>query len=72
MNVDMTILTDAFLQVIVSSIWTNRARCALNRKSLIYSMRKVLMESSGRVNLNYHECLSTLTYDSNFFLSTSI
>ena len=40
----MTILTDAFVRVIVSSIRTNRARCALYKK--IYSMRKAFMEKA--------------------------
>ena len=43
---------DVFVQVIVSSIRTNRARCALNRKILdLLDEESVSGESISRVNL---------------------
>ena len=57
----MTILT--FVWVIVSSIRTNRARCAIYKKILIYSTRKAFLEKAV-VELvykfdekSYRECL---------------
>ena len=48
----MTIVPDAFVRVIVSSIRTNRARCVLNRKILdLLDEESVSGESIGRVNL---------------------
>ena len=55
-----TILTDVFVQVIVSSIRTNRARCALYKKMLdLLDKESVSGESSGRASLkkSYRECL---------------
>ena len=57
----MMILTDAFVRVIVSSIKTNRAKCALNRK--IYDLldkESISGESSGVYKFDeksYCECL---------------
>ena len=59
----MTILTDAFVRVIVSSIRTNRARCALYKKILdLLDEERVSGESSGRLvykldEKSYCECL---------------
>ena len=48
----MTILTDAFVLVIVSYIQTNRARCALYKKILVLlDEESVSGESSGRASL---------------------
>ena len=48
----MTILTDAFVQVIVSSIRTNRARYTLYKKILdLLDEESVSGESSGRACL---------------------
>ena len=48
----MTIVTDAFVRVIVSSIRTNRVRCILNRKILdLLDEESFSGESIGRVNL---------------------
>ena len=41
----MTILTDAFVRVIVSSIQTNRARCTLYKK-IPYSTKKAFLEKA--------------------------
>ena len=46
------ILTDLFVQVIVLSIRTNRARCVLYKKTLdLLDEESVSRESSGRVSL---------------------
>ena len=48
----MTILTNAFMPVIVSSISTNRARCALCKKILdLLDEESVSGESSDRASL---------------------
>ena len=48
----MTILTDMFVRVIVSSIRKKRARCALNMKMLgLLDEESVSGESSGRASL---------------------
>ena len=69
----MTILTSAFVQVIVSSIRTNRARCTLYKKILgensdrasVKIQREVLLrifeKVSGSVTY-YSICLSTNIY----------
>ena len=49
----MTILTYAFVQVIVSSIRTNRVRCALYKKILdLLDKESFSGESSGRASSN--------------------
>ena len=59
----MAILTDAFVQVIVLSLQTNRARCALYKKILdLLDEESVSGESSGRLVYKfdekfYSECL---------------
>ena len=57
----MMTLTDAFMRVIVLSIQTNRARCALCKKILdLLNEESVFGESSGRASLyekSYCECL---------------
>ena len=61
-NLLMTILTDAFVLVIVSSIQTIREGVHYIRKSLIYSTRKAFLEKA-MVELykfdekSYHKCL---------------
>ena len=50
----MTILTDAFVRIIVSSIQTNRARCALHVYKKICDIldkESFSRESSGRASL---------------------
>ena len=44
--VPILILSDVFVRVIVSSIRTNRARCALCKKILDYSTRKAFLEKA--------------------------
>ena len=52
----MMIHTDVFEQVIVSSIWTNRAKCALYKKILdLLDEESVSGESSGRASLKFDE-----------------
>ena len=47
----MMILTDVFVWVTVSSIWTSRARCALYKKILdLFNEESVSGESSGRAS----------------------
>ena len=50
----MTILTDAFVRVIVSSIRENRARCALYKKIKMLDLlnkESISGETSGRTSL---------------------
>ena len=48
----MTLLTNAFVRVIVSSVRTNRARCALYKKILdLLDEESISGESSGRASL---------------------
>ena len=58
----MTVLTDAFVQVIVSSIRTIRARCAFYKKILdLLNEESIAGESSGKADKfdekSYRECL---------------
>ena len=68
---------DAFVQVSVSSIRTSRgARCALYKKSSIYSMRKVFLEKAMVQSINLTrspigKVSRSLKYYS-IFLSTNI
>ena len=74
------IFTNVFVRVIVSSIQTNRARCALYKKSLILK-RKAFLEGAV-IELvykfdkkSYHKCLKGESISKvrfNFFLSTYI
>ena len=51
-NYYITILTDEFVRVIVSSIRTNRARCTLYQKILdLLDEESISGESSGRASL---------------------
>ena len=74
----MTILTDAFVRVIVSSILTNRARCALYKKILdLFDEESISGESSGRASLcigrevlprMFEKMSRSLKYDSIFLV----
>ena len=77
----MTILTDAFVRVIVSSLRTNRARCALYKKSLIYSTKEAFVEkavvelvykSMRNPTVNVCKCESIAKIQFNLFLSKYI
>ena len=78
----MTILTNAFVQVIVSTIWTNRARCTLYKKIFdLLEEESVSGKSSGRASLlirrevlprMFEKVSQSPKYDSNFFWSTNI
>ena len=70
----MTILIDVFVWVIVSSILTNRPRCALYKKILdLLDEESVSGESSGRASLYivllrmFEKVSQSLKYDSNYF-----
>ena len=78
----MTLFTYAFMRVIVSSIRTNRARCALYKKILdLLNEESISGMRSGRASLQirrevlprmFEKVSRSLKYDSNFFLSTKI
>ena len=78
--VPIFILTDTFVQVIVSSIRTNRARCALYKKILdLLDEESVPRESSGRASLSirrevllrmFKRMSQSLKFDSIFLGST--
>ena len=60
----MTILTDAFVRVIVSSIRTNRAKCALYKKIRdLLNEESVSGESSVRASLSIRREVLSRMFD---------